>query len=129
MLTSASSASGDLLLLPQAMAGSSGISTTSLAKGSGSSLSWRGATPDGNAEVVLQEKPLQRIAVPKVPLIKVLRWHNPQRFAGYDSQHCPRFTRPDLYLCLLALTSVAESTQAVQHKPAFDLLADRRMRC
>ncbi len=53
------------------MAGSSGISTTSLAKGSGSGLSWRGAAPDGNADVVLQEKPLQRIAVPKVPLIKV----------------------------------------------------------
>ncbi len=53
------------------MAGSSGISTTSLAKGSGSGLSWRGAAPDGNSDVVLQEKPLQRIAVPKVALIKV----------------------------------------------------------
>ena len=54
------------------MAGSSGISTTSLAKGSGGGLSWRGAAPGAKPDVVLQEKALQRIAVPKVPLIKVL---------------------------------------------------------
>ena len=53
------------------MAGSSGISTTSLARGRGGGLSWRGAAPDVTGEVVLQEKALARIAVPKVPLIKV----------------------------------------------------------
>jgi hypothetical protein len=51
-------------------------------------MSWRGAAPDVTGEVVLQEKALARIAVPKVPLIKVraccrgflrLSWHIPPR--------------------------------------------------
>ena len=64
--------SADAASLPaQAMAGSSGISTTSLARGRGGGLSWRGATPDVRSDVVLQEKALLRVVVPKVPLVKV----------------------------------------------------------